>query len=114
MSDLARQSCVPCRGGEPPLKREEIVEKAKELPEWEVREEGGVAYLHHQFTFKNFAQALAFTDAVGHLAEQEGHHPRLVTEWGKVAVEWWTHKIQGLHNNDFVMAAKTEELYHDR
>lgn len=114
MSDLAKQSCVPCRGGEPPLKKKEIVEKSKEVPEWEVREEQGIPFLHKQFTFKNFAQALAFTDAVGHLAEQEGHHPRLITEWGKVAVEWWTHKIRGLHNNDFVMAAKTDELYDDR
>jgi 4a-hydroxytetrahydrobiopterin dehydratase len=63
------------------------------------------------FKFKNFTEALAFTDQVGEIAEEEGHHPALFTEWGKVTVRWWTHKIGGLHENDFIMAAKTDRLY---
>jgi 4a-hydroxytetrahydrobiopterin dehydratase len=63
------------------------------------------------FRFKNFRQALEFTNKIGDIAEQEGHHPVIVTEWGRVKVSWWTHKIQGLHQNDFIMAAKTDELY---
>ena len=64
-----------------------------------------------RFTFGSFAEALAFTDAVGALAEAEGHHPAILTEWGRVTVTWWTHAIKGLHRNDFIMAARTDELY---
>ena len=68
--------------------------------------------LERTFRFKNFRLALAFTDRVGELAESEAHHPQIVTEWGEVAVAWWTHAIRGLHRNDYVMAAKTDQLYH--
>ena len=67
--------------------------------------------LERVFKWKNFVQALAFTNRVGELAEEEGHHPALLTEWGKVTVTWWTHKIKGLHRNDFIMAARTDQLY---
>lgn len=70
----------------------------------------GISHLERTFRFKNFAQALAFTNRVGELAESEGHHPQLLTEWGKVKVSWWTHIIRGLHQNDFIMAAKTDLL----
>ena len=73
--------------------------------------EDGIPKLARTFRFGNFGEALAFTAAVGELAEQEGHHPRIVTEWGRVAVTWWTHKIRGLHRNDFIMAAKTDQLF---
>jgi 4a-hydroxytetrahydrobiopterin dehydratase len=82
-----------------------------EIPGWQVTEVGGEKRLEREFRFPDFKAALAFTDQIGALAEAEDHHPRLVTEWGKVTVDWWTHKIKGLHRNDFVMAARTSELY---
>jgi 4a-hydroxytetrahydrobiopterin dehydratase len=78
--------------------------------EWMVVEKDGVQQLVREFTFKDFAQALAFTNRVGAIAEEAGHHPALLTEWGRVTVSWWTHKVRGLHRNDFVMAAKTDPL----
>jgi 4a-hydroxytetrahydrobiopterin dehydratase len=79
--------------------------------DWQVVERDGILRLERLFKFKNFVQALDFTDRVGAVAEEEGHHPALLTEWGRVTVTWWTHKIKGLHRNDFIMAAKTDELY---
>jgi 4a-hydroxytetrahydrobiopterin dehydratase len=76
-----------------------------------VLERQGIKRLERTFRFDNFAQALAFTDRVGEQAEEEGHHPALLTEWGKVTVTWWTHKIKGLHQNDFIMAARTDGLF---
>ncbi len=111
MESLAGFHCVPCRGGEPPLEQAEIRRYQEQTPEWSVVEEDGVARLRRGFRFRNFAQALEFTRSVGALAEQEGHHPVLVTEWGRTTVSWWTHKIGGLHRNDFIMAARTDELY---
>ena len=77
---------------------------------WQVKEVEGVKRLERVFKFKNFVEALEFTNKIGAIAEQEAHHPLIVTEWGKVTVQWWTHKIRGLHNNDFIMAAKTDQL----
>lgn len=112
MSDsLVEMKCVPCRGGEPTVTDEEIQELHPQVSDWEVIEREGVRRLEREFKFKNFVQALDFTNRVGELAEEEGHHPALLTEWGKVTVTWWTHKIKGLHRNDFIMAAKTDELY---
>jgi 4a-hydroxytetrahydrobiopterin dehydratase len=90
---------------------EESAELIRQLPEWQLVEHDGVNQLNRAFKFRNFAQALAFTNRVGEAAEQEGHHPALLTEWGSVRVTWWTHKIRGLHRNDFIMAAKTDQLY---
>jgi 4a-hydroxytetrahydrobiopterin dehydratase len=81
-----------------------------EVPDWAVVRQDGVPRLDRVFTFPDFAAALAFTRKVGALAETEGHHPALLTEWGRVTVTWWTHAIRGLHRNDFVMAAKTDRL----
>jgi 4a-hydroxytetrahydrobiopterin dehydratase len=81
------------------------------VPEWQVREVGQVKRLERVFKLKDFVEALAFTNKIGTLAEAEGHHPLIVTEYGRVTVNWWTHKIQGLHQNDFIMAAKTDKLY---
>ena len=81
-----------------------------QIPDWQLVEVDGVKRLMREFRFVDFAQALAFTDAVGEIAEEEGHHPALLTEWGRVTVSWWTHKIRGLHRNDFIMAAKTDAL----
>ena len=83
----------------------------RELPAWSIVEVNGTPHLTKTFRFKNFADALAFTQRVGEAAEAEGHHPALLTEWGRTTVSWWTHKIGGLHRNDFIMAAKSDELY---
>ena len=90
-----------------------MAELRQEVPAWAVVEREGVPRLERTFSFRNFAEALRFTNRVGELAEEEGHHPALLTEWGKVTVGWWTHKIRGLHRNDFVMAAKTDRLYEE-
>jgi 4a-hydroxytetrahydrobiopterin dehydratase len=110
MTELHQMKCVACRGDEPPLTDQEIRELKPELPEWEVIEVDGVPRLERVFKFKNFVEALDFTNQVGAIAEEEDHHPRIVTEWGKVEVHWWTHKIKGLHKNDFIMAAKTDQF----
>jgi 4a-hydroxytetrahydrobiopterin dehydratase len=111
MDELKEMKCVPCRGGEPPLDEAQIADLRPQVPEWEVIEVDGVKRLQRVFKLKNFAQALHFTNRVGEIAEAEDHHPSLLTEWGRVTVTWWTHKIKGLHQNDFIMASKTDELY---
>ena len=110
MEDLKQMKCVPCRGGEPPLTADQVFFLQPSVPGWDLIEVDGIQRLQRTFRFKNFTQALAFTDQVGALAEAEDHHPALLTEWGKVTVTWWTHKIKGLHQNDFIMAAKTNAL----
>ncbi len=110
MSELSEMKCTACRGGEPTLTDDQIAELLPQVPDWQVVEREGVKRLERVFEFDNFAQALAFTNKVGDQAEEEGHHPALLTEWGKVTVSWWTHKIGGLHQNDFIMAARTDEL----
>ncbi len=111
MSELAEMKCTACRGGEPTLTDAEIEQLRPQVPDWRVVEREGTKRLERTFRFDNFAHALAFTNKVGGQAEEEGHHPALLTEWGKVTVTWWTHKIGGLHRNDFIMAAKTNELF---
>ncbi len=88
----------------------EIAGLHPEIPDWSITERDGIKRLERSFKFKNFVEALSFTNSVGAIAEEEGHHPSILTEWGKVTVTWWTHKIRGLHKNDFVMAAKTDRL----
>jgi 4a-hydroxytetrahydrobiopterin dehydratase len=111
MSNLASGKCVACRAGEPTLTDSEIVELQPQLPDWQVKEVEGMKRLERVFKFKNFAQALEFTNKIGKIADEENHHPLIVTEWGKVTLDWWTHKIGGLHRNDFIMAARSDELY---
>ncbi|HKZ90645.1 MAG TPA: 4a-hydroxytetrahydrobiopterin dehydratase [Candidatus Limnocylindrales bacterium] len=111
MATLSGMKCVACRGGEPTLTDAEIAAFHPQVPGWEVVEIDGIKRLRRVFAFGDFAGALGFTDTVGELAEHEGHHPALLTEWGRTTVTWWTHKIGGLHRNDFIMAAKTDELY---
>jgi 4a-hydroxytetrahydrobiopterin dehydratase len=89
---------------------EEAAEYLRSVPEWRIVEEEGVPRLLRVFAFDDFVSALAFTNEVGRIAEEEGHHPAILTEWGRVTVQWWTHKIRGLHLNDFIMAAKTDGL----
>ena len=111
MSALAEERCVACRPDSPRMTAAEIGALRAEIPEWSVVERDGIPRLERVFAFPNFVEALAFTNAVGALAEAAGHHPALTTEWGRVTVGWWTHAIRGLHRNDFVMAAKTDERY---
>ena len=111
MSELSEMKCTACRGGEPTLTEAEIGELLPRVPEWQLVEREGIKRLERVFGFRNFAEALVFTIGVGGLAEEEGHHPALLTEWGRVTVTWWTHKIGGLHRNDFIMAAKTDDLF---
>jgi 4a-hydroxytetrahydrobiopterin dehydratase len=111
MEELIEQKCVACRVGAPSVTAEEIEEFQPVVPQWQIINEDNIPKLDRLFKFKNFKAAIAFTDAVGAAAEQEGHHPRLTTEWGRVGVTWWTHKIKNLHKNDFIMAAKTDAIY---
>jgi len=110
MEMLTQMKCVPCRGGEPPLSDTDIAILQPQVPDWQVVERDGIKQLQRVYKFSNFLEALQFTNRVGQLAEEQGHHPALLTEWGKVTVTWWTHKIRGLHRNDFIAAAKTDEL----
>jgi 4a-hydroxytetrahydrobiopterin dehydratase len=93
------------------LTGEEIERFHRQVPEWKVINVDGEARLERVFTFKNFAQALDFTNKIGQQAEQQDHHPALLTEWGKVTIWWWTHTIKGLHRNDFIMAVRTDDAY---
>jgi 4a-hydroxytetrahydrobiopterin dehydratase len=110
MSTLSAERCVACRRDSPRVTAGEIAELQREIPDWSLLERDGIARLERVFHFPNFVDALSFTNRVGALAEQEGHHPALLTEWGRVTVTWWTHAIRGLHRNDFIMAAKTDAL----
>ena len=114
MRTLSAERCVACRRDSPQVTAAEIPELRREIPDWHLVERDGIARLERVFDFPSFADALAFTNRVGALAEKEGHHPALLTEWGRVTVTWWTHKIRGLHRNDFIMAAKTDALIADR
>lgn len=108
MAELSQKKCVPCRGGVPPLKGAELQAIDEKLGGgWKVVHEH---HLEKEFTFKNFREALAFTNQVGALAESEGHHPDIYLAWGKVGVKTWTHKIDGLTESDFILAAKIDQL----
>ena len=107
MSDLAERECVPCRGGVPPLKGDEITELAIQLGDWRVVNEH---HLQKTYGFQNFRETLDFVNRVGELAEAQGHHPDICFGWGKADVSIWTHKIDGLTESDFVLAAKIDKL----
>ena len=110
MSNLSNKTCEACRAGAPLATPEEITTYMAQLPGWQITIVAGINRLEKVYNFKNFEQALQFTNEVGAIADQENHHPAILTEWGKVTVTWWTHKIAGLHVNYFVMAAKTDKL----
>ena len=110
MENLNEFKCMPVRHGDAGLTEVEINQYLIQIPEWSIIEREGIKRLERQFRFKNFGEALAFTNRVGALAEEQDHHPSIQTEWGKVTVNWWTHVIKGLHLNDFIMAARTDEI----
>ena len=107
-SALASKHCVPCRGGTPPLKGEELEKFRRQLPDWRVVDEH---HLEKSFTFPNFKTALEFVNRIGAVAEEEGHHPDLGLGWGNVKVTTYTHKIGGLSESDFILAAKVDQLF---
>ena len=107
---LVGARCVPCRGGVPPLTAAEIRPLLAEVPKWHVVEHDGVARIEREFTFPDFSTAMAYAVRIGAVADAEDHHPDLHIGWGKVRVETWTHKIKGLHRNDFILAAKIDAL----
>jgi 4a-hydroxytetrahydrobiopterin dehydratase len=110
MADLHQSKCVPCHGGDPAATPAEIAEFMPQIPNWCQFEVNGVERIERVYLFKDFKTALAFTNAIGELAEAEEHHPALLTEWGRVTVTWWTHAVNGLHKNDLIMAAKTDRV----
>ena len=109
MAQLTGEKCIACRADSPRVTEAEVRDLKPQIPEWAL-ERDGIQRLERGFRFKNFADALALTNRIGTLAEEEGHHPAILTEWGRVTVTLWTHKIRGLHRNDFIMAAKIDSL----
>jgi 4a-hydroxytetrahydrobiopterin dehydratase len=110
MTELFQQTCEACRADAPKVSEQELAELIREIPDWQAIVETHVLKLRREFIFTDFAQALAFTNQVGELAESVGHHPDILTAWGKTTVTWWTHKINGLHKTDFICAARTDRL----
>jgi 4a-hydroxytetrahydrobiopterin dehydratase len=108
MTELAGKTCTPCRGGEPPLEQAEAERYLRDAPGWELMDEG--RRIERTFKLKNFREALALVNRIGELAEEEGHHPDINLGWGYITVSLHTHKIKGLHENDFIMAAKINRL----
>ena len=110
MTNLIQERCVACRKDSPRVTDAEIAALKPQIPEWNMVEHDKIPCLERIFRLRNFVQALDFTNKVGALAEEEGHHPAILTEYGRATVYWWTHKIKGLHRNDFIMAAKTDQI----
>ncbi|MEA5537065.1 4a-hydroxytetrahydrobiopterin dehydratase [Crocosphaera sp. XPORK-15E] len=110
MEALSKQICVPCSGRSLKATEEEITKFFKEISQWQLKKVSEELRLERVYKFPDFQTALTFTQQVGECADQMGHHPALLTEWGQVTVTWWTHAIGGLHQNDFIMAAKTDEI----
>ena len=114
MDELAKLHCSPIGANTPRLDDHAVNQFKAKLPGWIIYEKGTEPRLEKVYEFEDFRKALAFTNQVAQVANEEDHHPALLTEWGKVTVTWWTHKIKGLHQNDFIMAAKTEQIYGGR
>ncbi|MGB1297175.1 MAG: 4a-hydroxytetrahydrobiopterin dehydratase [Psychrobium sp.] len=110
---LSESNCEACRADAPKVSDEELAQLIKMIPDWTPIVVDDIMQLERVYKFKNFRDALAFTNKLGAISEEEGHHPGILTEWGKVTVTWWSHSIKGLHKNDFIMAAKTDELLAD-
>ena len=111
MINLAAGKCIPCRGGEPALTETEIAALMLHVPQWQLVERDGIQHLERLFKFKSYTQSVEFTNKIAAIAEEEDHHPLIILAWGKVTVQWWTHVVKGLHKNDFIMAAKTDEIF---
>ena len=110
MSDLIQQKCVACRADAPRVADDELPDLLKQIPDWQPITNDCVLKLNKVFNFDNYSDAISFTNKIAKLGEEEDHHPAILLEWGRVEVTWWTHKIGGLHKNDFIAAAKTDLL----
>tara|TARA_X000001036_G_scaffold188205_1_gene177415 strand:- start:643 stop:990 length:348 start_codon:yes stop_codon:yes gene_type:complete len=110
-NDLSHISCEACHIDAPVLSDEEISSLESQVPSWSIINDEGIKRLICSFAFMNYEESIAFTNKVAKLAEEEDHHPEIILEWGKVTVSWWSHKIKGLHKNDFICASKTDNLY---
>jgi len=110
MKPLSQSTCEACSAGSKALAPEQCRALLQQLPGWQLTSTAGVAQLGKTYLFADFKQALAFSNQVGCISEEQNHHPTLLTEWGKVTVNWWTHAVRGLHRNDFIMAARTDVL----
>lgn len=108
---LAAQSCQPCRRGSEPLSQKDVMQWLEKLPDWQLTHYEGVPRVQREFPFDDFTQGVVFADQLAALADENDHHPELLITWGCVSVRWWTHSINGLHPNDFIMAAKTDLLF---
>ena len=113
-NELSQTSCEACRVDAPVLSEQEIKELVLEIPSWIVHEEEGIKRLICSFAFSSYEDSVNFTNKVAKLAEEEDHHPEIVLEWGNVTVSWWSHKIKGLHKNDFICASKTDNLFREQ
>jgi len=111
MTKLSEQGCEACRADAPLISEDELRRLMPAISDWQVVVVDGVKQLTREYGFKNFVQALEFSNRVGDIAEAEDHHPAILTEWGKVTITWWSHKIRGLHKNDLIMAARTDQIY---
>lgn len=111
MNNLAQLKCIACRGGDPALTDAEIADLQPHVPQWQLVTQDNILRLQRVFKLKDYAQALEFTNKIAAIAEAEDHHPLIILEWGRVTVQWWTHVVKGLHKNDFIMAAKTDEIF---
>ena len=110
MNDLSQMKCVACRGGDPQLTDIEIAQLHPQVGDWQIIEVDGIKRLQRIFKLKSYAEALEFTNEIAAIAEEQDHHPLIILEWGKVTVQWWTHVVKGLHQNDFIMAAKVDHI----
>jgi len=110
MPKLQTKTCTPCQSKTPKLNAMEISTLLEEVPGYTLLDVNGVEQISKEYPFKNFKEALQFTNMVAEIAEEENHHPQIILEWGKVTVSWWTHSVEGLHTNDFIMAAKTDRI----
>jgi 4a-hydroxytetrahydrobiopterin dehydratase len=114
MEELIKQKCVACRADAPRVTDDELPGLIKQIPDWQPVSNDSILQLTREFKFDNYVLSLSFTNAIADLAEEEDHHPAILLEWGKVKVTWWTHKIGGLHKNDFIAAAKTDLIYQNK
>ncbi|MDB5079727.1 MAG: pterin-4-alpha-carbinolamine dehydratase [Chloroflexi bacterium] len=111
MQDLTQEKCVACNREAPKVTQAELDKLLPQIPDWKLIERDNIQRLERVFSFPDFITALEFTIRIGALAEEEGHHPALLTEWGRVTLTWWTHKIKGLHRNDLIMAARSDQAF---
>ena len=114
MTKLSKSSCEACRVDAPVLQDNEIKELLSQVPSWKVFEEDNVKKIICSFIFLSYEDSLNFLNKVADIAEKEDHHPEIILEWGKVTVTWWSHKIKGLHKNDFICASKTDALFDNK